>query len=170
MANLPTFSDIPGGKFPAAVVGGAPDATMVPFGDIYFSFDFSTQFSYLLSNEHGVDVTSNSYGNSDVDNDGMDAASQEADIWDTEFGGKTTPVFSTGNGAPGFGTVDASVSSRRHQDRRLDAVRRHRLGLDQASTARSTTTMSRTGPTAGQERPAAPASTSLPTVPTRPAR
>ena len=28
--GLPTFTDIPGGKFPAAVVGGAPDATMVP--------------------------------------------------------------------------------------------------------------------------------------------
>ena len=103
--GLPTFSDIPGGKFPAAVVGGAPRATMVPFGDIYFSFDFSTQFAYLLSSEHGVDVTSNSYGNSDVDNDGLDAASQEADIWHTAFGGKTTPLYSTGNGAPGYGTV-----------------------------------------------------------------
>lgn len=103
--GLPTFSDIPGGKFPAAVVGGAPRATMVPFGDIYFSFDFSKQFAYLLSNEHGIDVTSNSYGASTDDNDGLDAASQEADIWTTEFGGKTTPMFSTGNGAPGYGTV-----------------------------------------------------------------
>ena len=81
------------------------DATMVPFGDIYFSFDFSTQFAYLLSNEHGIDVTSNSYGSSDDDNDGLDAASQEADIWHTAFGGKTTPLFSTGNGAPGYGTT-----------------------------------------------------------------
>jgi subtilisin family serine protease len=103
--NLPTFSDLPGGQYPAAVVGGAPDATAVPFGDIYFSFDFSTQFSYLLSNEHGIDVTSNSYGNSDLDNDGMDAPSQEADIWNTAFGGRTTALFSSGNGAPGYGTV-----------------------------------------------------------------
>lgn len=103
--NLPTFSDIPGGKYPSAVVGGAPHATMVPFGDIYFSFDFSTQFAYFLSNSTGIDVTSNSYGNSDSDNDGLDAASQEADIWHTAFGGRTTGVFSSGNGAPGFGTT-----------------------------------------------------------------
>ncbi len=103
--NLPTFSDIPGGKYPSAVVGGAPHATMVPFGDIYFSFDFSTQFAYLLSNSRGIDVTSNSYGVSTADNDGLDAASQEADIWHTAFGGRTTPVFSSGNGAPGFGTT-----------------------------------------------------------------
>jgi len=103
--NLPTFSDIPGGTFPAAVVGGAPRATMVPFGDIYFSHDFSKQFAYLLSNEHGVDVTSNSYGSSDEDNDGLDASSQEADFWHTAFGGRTTPLFSSGNGAPGYGTV-----------------------------------------------------------------
>ncbi len=53
---------------------------------------------------NGVDVTSNSYGSSDVDNDGFDAASQEADVI---HAGRpnTTPVFSTGNGAPGYGTA-----------------------------------------------------------------
>ena len=39
----------------------------------------------------------------DVDNDGYDAASQEADLLHT--GRQTTPLFSTGNGAPGFGTT-----------------------------------------------------------------
>jgi subtilisin family serine protease len=101
----PAFTDLPGGKYPSAVVGGAPHATMVPFGDIYFNFDFSTQFAYLLANSVGIDVTSNSYGSSDVDNDGLDAASQEADIWHTAYGGRTTSVFSTGNGGPGFGTT-----------------------------------------------------------------
>jgi subtilisin family serine protease len=104
--GLPSFDDLPGdGKFPAAVVGGAPRATAVPFGDIYFSFSFSTQLAYLLANLNGIDVTSNSYGNSAIDDDGLDAASQEADIWTTEFGGTTTQLFSSGNGAPGFGTV-----------------------------------------------------------------
>jgi hypothetical protein len=103
--DLPTFTDLPGGHYPSAVVGGAPHATMVPFGDISFNFDFSTQFAYFLSNSLGIDVTSNSYGNSDDDNDGLDAASQEADIWHTAFGGRTTPVFSTGNGGPGLGTT-----------------------------------------------------------------
>jgi hypothetical protein len=104
--GLPSFDDLPGnGKFPAAVVGGAPKATMVPFGDIYFSIDFSTQLAYILANGYGIDVTSNSYGFSDRDNDGLDAASQEADITATDFGGRTTALYSSGNGAPGFGTV-----------------------------------------------------------------
>jgi subtilisin family serine protease len=59
--KLPTFDDLPGdGKYPGAVVGGAPHATMVPFGDIYFNFNFSTQFAYFLTNDLGVDITSNS--------------------------------------------------------------------------------------------------------------
>ena len=100
--NAPHFSDLPDGVYPGAVIGGAPHAKLAPYGDIYFSFDFSTQFGYFLAVTRGVDITSNSYGKSDVDNDGWDAASQEADyIYD---GSRTTPLFSTGNGAPGFGT------------------------------------------------------------------
>ena len=68
--KAPTFKDVPGGKYPGAVLGGAPNAKLAPFGDIYLGFDFSTQFGYLLSTRQGVDVTSNSYGQSDVDNDG----------------------------------------------------------------------------------------------------
>jgi len=94
-----------GGKYPGAVIGGAPDARLAPFGDIYFSFDFSTQLGYFLSNLRGVNITSNSYGSSSVDNDGYDAASQEADFIHWTFGGRTTSLFSTGNGAPGFGTT-----------------------------------------------------------------
>lgn len=101
--KAPEFTDLPGGVYPGAVIGGAPDARLAPFGDIYFSFDFSTQFGYFLSTRRGVDVTSNSYGASDVDNDGWDAASQEADV--IHAGRRTTPLFSTGNGAPGFGTA-----------------------------------------------------------------
>ena len=91
------------GRVPGAVLGGSPHAKLAPFGDIYFSFDFSTQFGYYLASRSGVDVTSNSYGSSAVDNDGWDAASQEADV--IYNGTRTTPVFSTGNGAPGFGTT-----------------------------------------------------------------
>ena len=50
-----------------------------------------------------MDITSNSYGASNVDNDGYDAASQEADVIHNNR--VTTPLFSTGNGAPGFGTT-----------------------------------------------------------------
>ena len=62
--KAPTFNDLPGGKYAGAVLGGAPNAKLAPFGDIYFGFDFSTQFGYFLSTRHGVDVTSNSYGSS----------------------------------------------------------------------------------------------------------
>jgi hypothetical protein len=104
--KAPTFSDLPGGKYPGAVIGGAPKAKLAPMGDIYFSFAFSTQLGYLLTASYGVDVTSNSYGSSDVDNDGYDAASQEAGFLHAVLnGGRTTPLFSTGNGAPGYGTV-----------------------------------------------------------------
>ncbi len=106
----PSFADLksksnPSGTIPGMVIGGAPNAKLAPMGDIYFSFAFSKQFGYLLTSEWGVQVTSNSYGNSDVDNDGMDAASREADAIHSIFGNATTPIFSTGNGAPGFGTV-----------------------------------------------------------------
>ena len=91
---------------PAAVVGGAPDAKLVPFGDIYFAFEASTQLGYILGFGAGVDVLSNSYGDDDVDNDGFDAASQEADLWNNAFGNAALSLFSTGNGAPGFGTTN----------------------------------------------------------------
>ena len=96
-----------GGTIPGMVIGGAPNAKLAPMGDIYFSFGFSKQFGYLLTNEYGVQVTSNSYGSSELDNDGMDAGSREADFIHSGFGNATTPIFSTGNGAPGFGTVTA---------------------------------------------------------------
>ena len=92
-----------GKTYPGAVIGGAPHAKLAPYGDIYFAFDLSIQIGYLLSTISGVDITSNSYGDSSVDNDNYDAASQEADL--LHAGGQTTPLFSTGNGAPGFGTT-----------------------------------------------------------------
>ena len=101
--KAPTFGDV--GKIPGMVLGGAPGAKLAPMGDVYFSFSFSTQFAYLLTNEFGVQVTSNSYGTSTDDNDGMDAASLEADFIHGLFGNALTPVFSTGNGAPGYGTA-----------------------------------------------------------------
>jgi hypothetical protein len=114
--KAPCFSDLPSRgsvrarwckgserTYPGAVIGGAPKAKLTPYGDIYFSFDFSTQFGYYLATRSGVDVTTNSYGSSDADNDGYDAASQEADV--IHNGRRTTPLFSTGNGAPGFGTT-----------------------------------------------------------------
>jgi hypothetical protein len=107
----PTFADVPGGTPPGMVIGGAPKAKLAPMGDIYFGFDFSTQFGYFLTQAQpahsAIDITSNSYGNSDADNDGFDAASQEADLWNVTFGVRTLLIGSTGNGAPGYGTTNA---------------------------------------------------------------
>ncbi len=111
--KAPQFADLPGGHghqggtIPGMVLGGAPNAKLAPMGDIYFSFATSTQFAYFLTNEYGVQVTSNSYGTSTSDNDGLDASSIEADAVHNLFGNATTPVFSTGNGAPGYGTATA---------------------------------------------------------------
>lgn len=102
--KAPTFGDVPGGRYPGAVIGGAPHAKGAPMGDIYFSFDFSTQLGYFLTGQRSINVTTNSYGQSATDNDGWDAGSQEASFWHTAFGNRTTPLFSTGNGAPGYGT------------------------------------------------------------------
>ena len=115
----PKFADVKGGTYPGAVIGGAPNAKLAPFGDIYFSFDFSTSFAWFLTAgqsdlrapdgsvlvKRSVDVHSNSYGSSDVDNDGYDSHSMEANA--THEGSQTTMMGSTGNGAPGFGTVNS---------------------------------------------------------------
>ncbi len=103
--KAPSFGDVHGHRYPGAVIGGAPKAKAAPMGDIYFGFDFSTQFAYFLTNAAGVDVTSNSYGISENDNDGFDAGSQEAAIWNLAFGGKQVSVHATGNGGPGYGTL-----------------------------------------------------------------
>ena len=106
----PAFTDLDPADWPG-VVGGAPDAKLLPFGDIYFAFETSTQLGYILTNLAGVDASSNSYGSSDVDNDGFDAASQEADIINDLFGHGTTLLGSSGNGAPGYGTVTSPSPS-----------------------------------------------------------
>ena len=105
----PTFADVPGGQPPGMVIGGAPKAKLAPMGDIYFGFEFSTQFGYFLTNQAGnrVDITSNSYGDSSLDNDGFDALSQEADFWNSTFGARVLLMGSSGNGAPGYGTTNA---------------------------------------------------------------
>ena len=118
-----------GGTYPGAVIGGAPKAKGAPFGDIYFSFEFSTQFGYLLATRHGIDVTSNSYGSSAADNDGYDAASQEADLIYNKHA--HDPGLLDGQRRARLRHGHCAAAPCRHRGRRLHAVRRHRLGLDQ---------------------------------------
>ena len=142
--NAPTFSDLPGdGKYPGAVIGGAPHAKLAPYGDIYFSFDFSTQFGYFLAVTRGVDITSNSYGKSDVDNDGWDAASQEADFI---YAGSRTTCSRRAMARRASGR-----SPRRARPRGSPWVPRHSsaapAGIRSIGPIRSTTRKSWSGPT-----------------------
>jgi hypothetical protein len=109
--KAPQFADVPGGTYPGAVIGGAPHAKLAPYGDIYFSHEFSTAFAWFMTAgqadlggvKRSVDISSNSYGDSEADNDVFDSRSMEAAA--SHEGSSTTMVGSTGNGAPGFGTV-----------------------------------------------------------------
>ena len=102
-----------------------------------------------------------------ADNDGYDAASQEADLI---YNGstRTTPVFSTGNGAPGFGTATAPQplagiavgASTQFGGTGWDSIKN-----DSQITDNDVVVWSNRGP----GPPAATASTSSPTAPTRPA-
>ncbi len=123
-------------------------------GDIYFSIEASTQLAYYLTTlgSRGVDVTSNSYGYSDQDNDGFDAASQEAAITHTYIGTRTLGISSTGNGAPGFGTTTPPSPPQWLSVGASAPVRRHRVGTRSRARPRSSTTTSSRGPAAGLAR------------------
>jgi len=123
---LPEFADL-GGAPAAAVYGMAPEAEMVNVSDIYWNFAFSTIDAYIFAavGYDGVDqtgwdwynlvsgatdtdaiqITSNSYGDSAVDNDGWDYEGQvvsQVQRWHAPY---LQFLFSTGNGAPAYGTV-----------------------------------------------------------------
>ena len=165
--RAPTFSDLPGGDVPRrghrrrTARQARPVRRHLLLVRVLHPVRLLPRHPTL-----GVDVTSNSYGSSNVDNDGWDAASQEADV--IHAGRRTTPLFSTGNGAPGFGTIAPPEPVGRHRRRRLDPVRRHRLGLDrQHQPDRRRRRDGVVEPRARRQRHAR-ASTSSPTARTRP--
>ena len=91
-------------------------------GDIYFSFGFSKQFGYLLTNEWGVQVTSNSYGSSTLDNDGMDAGSREADYIHSGFGERHDAALLDRQRRTGLRHGDGAGAGARDPGRRVDAT------------------------------------------------
>jgi hypothetical protein len=110
--RAPTFSDLPGGRYPGAVIGGAPHAKLVPMGDVLYNADFtpiSMQLGYFLATRRGVDVTNSSFAQWHFDGEGWDAASQEIDVIHQDR--RTTSVFLTANSGPGFGTATAPAPS-----------------------------------------------------------
>ena len=131
--NAPTFADVhtPTHTYPGAVIGGAPKAKAAPMGDIYFAFEFSTQFAYFLTNDAGIDVISNSYGN--------ERRRQRRLRCGQPGGGPVEPDLRQPDD---LGPLDRQRRPRlrhdqlpaavhRHRRRRVDPVRRDRLGLDQ---------------------------------------
>ncbi|MGQ9599176.1 MAG: choice-of-anchor J domain-containing protein [Anaerolineae bacterium] len=125
---LPEFRDLPPGPGTpqAAVYGAAPEADLVPMNSAWsFVGRITYNDAYMLaavgwdgvdqtgwhwfygpgySDTDGIQITSNSYGFSADDNDGWDFLGQY--IWQIQryFAPYLQFLFSTGNGAPGYGT------------------------------------------------------------------
>ncbi len=125
---VPAFRDLPGdGKPAAAVVGAAPEAKLVDISDIYWNHTSSTVDGYLFAavgydaidqtgfdlltstsghtDTDAIQVNSNSYGRSNVDNDGWDYRGQLVSHVQRWYAPYQQFLFSTGNGAPGYGTT-----------------------------------------------------------------
>jgi len=124
---LPEFADLGGdGKADGAVFGMAPDAKVVNVSDIYYNHESSTIDAWLFAavgydacdqtgfdlNTYGgctdtdaIQVTSNSYGSSDTDNDGWEYRGQLMSQVQRWYAPYLQHTVSTGNGAPAYGTV-----------------------------------------------------------------
>ncbi len=117
----------------AAVLGMAPEAKVVNVSDVYFNFASSKLDAYLFSavgydgcTQNGkkildtgiacsdgdaIQVTSNSYGSSDQNNDGWDLDGQVVTQIQNWYAPSLQFLFSTGNGGPGYGTVSPPSSA-----------------------------------------------------------
>ena len=94
------------------VVGPGRDVGSTQNGDFYASAFAEDASLYGVFGYDGapyssdeVQIISNSWGSSGVDNDGWDSQSQLIDAINRSFGVYTTQLFSTGNGAAGYGTT-----------------------------------------------------------------
>ncbi|MFN8475621.1 MAG: S8 family serine peptidase [Anaerolineae bacterium] len=113
----PLYQDLPNGP-PGVTLGGAPKARLVPIGDIYYNFDTSIRNAWILSmlgydgrpkTGDDVQITSNSYGESDIVNGGWDYNSRYLDRYQRRLNPTTTFLFANGNGGPGYGTVTSPL-------------------------------------------------------------
>ncbi len=106
------FRDLPGGQPEAINYGLAPKAQFVSVGSVYATsalYGPSWRFVVLGTDperpEDDVQIASNSYGFSAVDNDGWDADARLIDYYVRHFNPSTSFVIAAGNGGPGYGTV-----------------------------------------------------------------
>ncbi|MEO8084274.1 MAG: S8 family serine peptidase [Ardenticatenales bacterium] len=104
------------GKPTAVNYGMAPKAKLVSIGSVYdgraggrLAFEYGWRFAAFGTTKDRTDddiqVTSNSYGWSNEDNDGWDADSRIIDYYIRKLAPTMSWLTATGNGAAGYGTV-----------------------------------------------------------------
>ena len=105
------FRDLEDGEPKSTNWGLAPDSKVVSIGGIYdVAGMFPPSWMYTFfghlpdRTDDDIQVASNSYGNSSMDNDGWDADSRTADYYLRDFAPNLAMAFATGNGGPGYGT------------------------------------------------------------------
>ncbi|MHB1341723.1 MAG: cell wall-binding repeat-containing protein [Coriobacteriia bacterium] len=95
------------------VQGAARNGELVAFSDIYWNHFTSTLLAYdyaafgadgMTDTGDEIQIVSNSYGESDEDADEWDYRSRYITDLNTWFNPYVSFLFSTGNGAPGYGT------------------------------------------------------------------
>jgi hypothetical protein len=105
----------PGGSpiagFQGLVVGPGKDVSSTQNGDFYLTPFVEDAYVFaglgydgLSGTGDDIQVMSNSWGFSGTDNDGFDFTSRLIDIINRSFAPSTALLFSTGNGAAGYGT------------------------------------------------------------------
>ena len=108
------FRDLPGdGGPPALNPGMSPAAALVSIGDVYVGGEalFQAGWRYAIfghsreRSDDDIQVASNSYGWSGVDNDQWDQDSRLIDHYVRRFSPTTVFLTATGNGGPGYGTL-----------------------------------------------------------------
>ncbi|MCB8979724.1 MAG: S8 family serine peptidase [Ardenticatenaceae bacterium] len=94
------------------VVGPGKDVASTQNGDYYLTPFIEDAYVYAGLGYDGISgtgddiqIVSNSWGFSGTDNDGFDYESRLIDIINRSYAPNTALLFSTGNGAPGYGTA-----------------------------------------------------------------
>ncbi len=106
----------PGGSpvadFQGLVVGPGKDTKTTQNGNFYITPFIEDAYIYaglgydgVPGNGDDIQIVSNSWGNSGIDNEGWDYESRLIDLINRVYAPNTALIFSTGNGAAGYGTV-----------------------------------------------------------------
>ena len=114
------FSDLPGdGRLSTGPnLGAAPNAKLVSVANIYQGgrVAFETGWQFLTRgpepdrSEDDIQVSSNSYGFSEVDNDGWEDEARIIDHYIRTFNPHHSYQKATGNGGPGYGTTTSPAA------------------------------------------------------------